>query len=149
MFEFIEKLSIDVASSSSRGQAYISHQLPLFADHFSNHPVLPGSMLIELAGQVSGPLAEEIVHRRNGTHRWAFISMVQNAKFLNPVKLPAQIEVRAELLRMERSHLVFKSEAFVNHTPVFRGEIVHTMMEGRELLQDTIEERYKRLQQWL
>jgi len=84
--------------------------LPFLADHFPGHPILPGSLQIELAAQVAGALAEEIVAHREGQPRWSFLGMVRHATFHVPVSLPAQLSISARAERIERDSIVAHTE---------------------------------------
>jgi len=88
MFELLRSLSIDAAAGRATGEAFIPADHPLFADHFPAHATLPGTLAVELAAQVAGPLAEEITPQR-----CAVLGMIRNAKFLHPVPLPARLEL--------------------------------------------------------
>ena len=66
MFELLRTLSIDAGAGRATGEAFIPAGHPLFADHFPAHAILPGTLAMELAAQVAGPLAEEVVALRHG-----------------------------------------------------------------------------------
>ena len=91
MFELIRSMRIDVENGRASAEAFVAADHPLFADHFPGSPLLPGSLMIELAAQVSGPLAEEFAKTRMGNERWAILGMVRDARFLHPVFLPATL----------------------------------------------------------
>ena len=66
-------MQIDAENGRATAEAFVAADHPLFADHFPGSPLLPGSLMIELAAQVSGPLAEEIAKTRTGNERWAIL----------------------------------------------------------------------------
>jgi len=110
MFEWIESLAIHAAEARAVGTARIPADHPLLADHFPGVPILPGSLQIELAAQVAGALAEEIVAHREGQPRWSFLGMVRHATFHVPVSLPAQLSISARAERIERDSIVAHTE---------------------------------------
>ena len=59
MFELMRSIRIDAENGRASGAASIPVGHPLFADHFPGKSLLPGSLILELAAQVAGPLAEE------------------------------------------------------------------------------------------
>ena len=91
-------MRIDLENGRASAEASVAADHPLFADHFPRSPLLPGSLMIELAAQVSGPLAEEIAKTRIGNERWAILGMVRDARFLSPVFLPATISINARAI---------------------------------------------------
>jgi 3-hydroxymyristoyl/3-hydroxydecanoyl-(acyl carrier protein) dehydratase len=109
MFEWLESLAIHAAEAKATAEARIPADHPFLADHFPGVPILPGSLQIELCAQVAGPLVEELVARRDGSERWAFLGMVRNATFRAPVPLPATLGIFASAPRIERDSAVVQA----------------------------------------
>lgn len=110
MFEWLESLAVDVAEAKASAEARIPADHPFLADHFPGRPLLPGSLQIELCAQVAGPLVEELVARRDGPERFAFLGMVRNATFHAPVALPATARILVRAARIERDTAVVQAE---------------------------------------
>src|SRR5258708_7849580 len=50
-------------------------------DHFPDHPVLPGALLIEAMSQLGGFLVEMSFHEGSGPVRRAVLAQIKDAKF--------------------------------------------------------------------
>jgi predicted hotdog family 3-hydroxylacyl-ACP dehydratase len=110
MFEWLESLAIDAENAKATAGARIPADHPFLADHFPGHPLLPGSLQIELCAQVAGPLVEALVARRDGAERFAFLGMVRNATFHAPVTLPAAARIALRAARLEGDSAVVLGE---------------------------------------
>ena len=111
MFEWLESLAIRRGGGEGgRGSARSRQTIPSSPITFPGHPLLPGSLQIELCAQVAGPLVEELVARRHGAERFAFLGMVRNATFHAPVALPATLGIFARAARVERDSAVVHAE---------------------------------------
>lgn len=148
MFELIQSMDIDVEYGRASAEAYVSADHPLFADHFPGSPVMPGSLMIELAAQVSGPLAEEFAKTRTGNQRWAILGMVRDARFLVPVFLPATLVLTAEVSRSEPSTISTNVIVKVKDERVMQGQCVMMMMELSPGRGEVLEARHRRLARW-
>jgi 3-hydroxyacyl-[acyl-carrier-protein] dehydratase len=148
MFELIQSISIDAANGESSGKAAVPEDHPLFADHFPGAPLLPGSLLIELAAQVAGPLAEQVTRLRLDIERWAVLGMIRNAKFLRPVPLPASVNLIAEVRRFEASNVALQVVGRVNEEVVMTAELVMMMFEAAPEWEAAIRARHERLASW-
>lgn len=148
MFELIQSISIDAETGLSRGKAFVPADHPLFADHFPGAPFLPGSLLIELAAQVAGPLAEQVTKLRLEVERWAVLGMIRNAKFLRPVSLPASVDFIAELGRFEASNIALRVEARTTEQLVMTAELVMMMFEATPEWDAAIRARHDRVASW-
>ena len=148
MFELIKHISIDAAAGSSSGKAIVPADHPFFTDHFPGAPLLPGSLLIELAAQIAGPLAEQVTKLRLNIDRWSLLGMVRNAKFLRPVQLPATIVLNAEVRRFESSSIALVVDAHEGGQPVMRAELVMMMFEAAPEWDAAIRARHERLASW-
>ena len=148
MFELIQSISIDAGAGVANGEASVPADHPLFADHFPDAPLLPGSLLIELGAQIAGPLAEQVSKLRLDVERWSLLGMIRNAKFLRPVPLPATLAFRAEVGRFEESSISLAVEAHEGEQLVMRAELVMMMFEAAPEWDAAIRARHQRLASW-
>lgn len=148
MFEMMRSIMTDTEAGLARGTASVPADCPFFADHFPGAPLLPGSFLIELAAQVAGPLAEEIVHSRLGLERWAMLGMIRDAKFLRHTPLPAQLLITAEARRVEASKVIVQVWAQAQEQEVLRAELWMMMLEASNEWAEAIAARRERVAVW-
>jgi 3-hydroxymyristoyl/3-hydroxydecanoyl-(acyl carrier protein) dehydratase len=132
VFELLRSLAVDAAAGRARGEAFVPAGHPLFADHFPAHATLPGTLAVELAAQVAGPLAEEVAALQGdgGNARYAVLGMIRSAKFLQPVPLPARLDIEAEVRRCDPSQVTVVVTARAAETPVLRAELLLAMIEA-------------------
>jgi 3-hydroxymyristoyl/3-hydroxydecanoyl-(acyl carrier protein) dehydratase len=148
MFELIKSISIDAENGRATGVAFIADDHPLFADHFPGKSLLPGSLILELAAQVAGPLAEEFAKTQLSLERWAILGMVRDARFLQPVFLPASLEITAVISRSQSSNVSTNVIVTVNDERVMQAELVMMMLESSAEWASAIEARHDRLARW-
>ena len=130
MFELIKSISIDAEKGSATGEAFVPADHPLFADHFPDKPLLPGSFVLELAAQVSGLLVEEFAKTQMGVERWAILGMVRDARFMRPVFLPATLNIDAEIVRSQASNINTSVTVTLNGERIMQGELVLMLLES-------------------
>jgi 3-hydroxymyristoyl/3-hydroxydecanoyl-(acyl carrier protein) dehydratase len=148
MFELIRSISIDAENGRASGVASIAADHPLFADHFPGKSLLPGSLMLELAAQVAGPLAEEFAKTKSGIERWSILGIVRDARFLQPVLLPASLEINAAVARVQSSSISTNVAVTVNGERVMQAELVMMMLESSAEWAAAIEARNNRLARW-
>ena len=148
MFELMRSISIDAENGRASGVAFVPADHPLFADHFPGRSLLPGSLILELAAQVAGPLAEEFAKSQLQIERWAILGMVRDARFLQPVFLPASLEITAAISRSQSSNISAGVTVTVNDERVMQAELVMMMLESSAEWAVAIEARNNRLARW-
>ena len=148
MFELMRSIRIDAENGRASGAAFIPANHPLFADHFPGKSLLPGSLILELAAQVAGPLAEEFAKNQLGLERWAILGMVRHARFLQPVFLPASLEITAAISRSQSSNISTTVTVTVDGERVMQAELVMMMLESSAEWAPAIEARNDRLARW-
>jgi 3-hydroxyacyl-[acyl-carrier-protein] dehydratase len=148
MFELMRSIQIDAGKGRAAGAALVPVDHPLFADHFPGKALLPGSLILELAAQVAGPLAEEVAKTQIGLERWAILGMVRDARFLQPVFLPASLEITAIVSRAQSSNISASVTVVVDGERVMQAELVMMMLEASAEWAAALEARNDRLARW-
>ena len=148
MFELMRSVRIDTDNGRASGAAFVPAGHPLFADHFPGKSLLPGSLILELAAQVAGPLAEEFAQTQMGLERWAILGMVRDARFLQPVFLPSSLEITATISRSQPSNISTSVTVTVDGERVMQAELVMMMLESSAEWAPAIEARNDRLAGW-
>ena len=148
MFELLCSLSVAADAGRAAGEAFVPAGHPLFADHFPAHATLPGTLAMELAAQVAGPLAEEVTALRHGLQRYAVLGMIRDAKFLRPVPLPARLAIEAEVRRSDPSQVTIAVVARSGEVQVLRGELLMAMVEATAEWSAALELRDRRVERW-
>ncbi|HSE16248.1 MAG TPA: hypothetical protein VLB46_04300 [Pyrinomonadaceae bacterium] len=144
----MRSITVDVENGRAAGAAFVPAEDPLFADHFPGKPVLPGSLMLELAAQVAGPLAEEFAKTKLGIERWAILGMVRDARFLQPVFLPAALEITAVVSRSQSSSINTSVTVALQGERVMQAELVMMMLESSGEWAAALEARNDRLARW-
>jgi 3-hydroxymyristoyl/3-hydroxydecanoyl-(acyl carrier protein) dehydratase len=150
MFELIQAISIDAAAGRAAGRAHVP-LAPWLADHFPTSPLVPGTLLLELAAQIAGPLAEESHYGAMHRSEAAVLGHVRSAVFRTLVPAPADLEITAELLRREASTAVCRVS--VSRRPRKNGgemaaELTFAMVPVAEIAREAWEERERRVARW-
>jgi len=148
MFELMRSIRIDAENGRASGEAFVPADHPLFADHFPGKSLLPGSLVLELAAQVAGPLAEEFPKTQSELERWAILGMVRDARFLQPVFLPATLEISAVISRSQTSSVNTVVTVTIDGERVMQAELVMMMLESSAEWASAIEARNDRLARW-
>jgi len=148
VFELMRSICIDVDKRRASAEAFVPAEHPLFVDHFPGSPLMPGSLMLELAAQLSGPLAEEFAKTQLGMERWAILGMVRDARFLHPVFLPATFTLTAEISRAESSSINTSVTVAVKGERVMQAQLVMMMIETSTEWAKAIEARNHRIARW-
>jgi 3-hydroxymyristoyl/3-hydroxydecanoyl-(acyl carrier protein) dehydratase len=158
MFELIQAISIDVAAGRAAGRAHVP-LAPWLADHFPGSPLVPGTLLLELAAQIAGPLAEESHYGASDQPHYgamhhseaAVLGLVRSAVFRTPVPAPADLEIAAELVRREPSSAVCRVSVSTRprkNEGEMSAELTFAMVRVAEIAGAAWEERARRVERW-
>jgi 3-hydroxyacyl-[acyl-carrier-protein] dehydratase len=69
----------------------------VFDDHFPDHPLFPGTLLVEAMAQLGGCLAELSFHAKSPETRRAVLMNIREARFHAPCRPGDQVAIRCEL----------------------------------------------------
>lgn len=102
---------------SAAGVKNVSLSEDFFDDHFPLKPIMPGVLIVEGMAQLSGLLLEETM-KRQGVKIKALMSMVDKAKFRQPVYPGCQLRYDCAILQINEMGGRIAASASVNGLPV-------------------------------
>jgi len=110
-----------------------------FDDHFPLKPIMPGVLIIEGMAQLSGLLLEETMKQR-GSKIKALMSMVEKAKFRQPVYPGSQLRYACSISRVNELGGRIAATASVEETPVAECALLFSFHVFGNPTQDAIRE---------
>lgn len=124
---------------SAAGVKNVSLSEDLFDDHFPLKPIMPGVLLIEGMAQLSGLLLEETMKQR-GLKIKALMSMVDKAKFRQPVYPGCQLFYRCLITQVNELGGKIAASAYVDGDPVAECALLFSFHAFGNPTQDRIRE---------
>ena len=146
-FILIDRIDVLEAGVRAAGVKCVALSDPVFVDHFPEHPIFPGSLLIEAMAQLGGCLAEASYHAEQPDTRRALLIQADRAKFHQPVRPGDQLGVECRVASL-LGHAV-QIEAQVSSV---RGEVAQAVLNFRLMTVDspTLHQSRRALyRQWL
>jgi 3-hydroxyacyl-[acyl-carrier-protein] dehydratase len=77
----IDKVTDLEIGARARGLKCVTLTDEILYDHFPDHPVLPGALIVEAMAQLAGFLLEMTINREGEALRRALLAQIQQAKF--------------------------------------------------------------------
>lgn len=112
-FLLVDKVEEVIPGESIRGIKNVTLSEDFLADHFPDHPVFPGTLIVEALAQLGGFLAEATCNAGESEARRAVLGQVDKAKFHRPCVPGDQIELRCRLVSRLEGAVELEAEALV------------------------------------
>lgn len=131
-FLLVDKVEEVIPGESIRGVKNVTLSEDFLADHFPDHPVFPGTLVIEALAQLGGFLAEATCNAGEGGDagaRRAVLAQVDKAKFHRPCVPGDQIELRCRLVSRLEGAVELEGEALVKGRKAAQAMLVFRLLE--------------------
>jgi 3-hydroxyacyl-[acyl-carrier-protein] dehydratase len=93
----VDRVTELVPGERIRGVKNVTLSDEILHDHFPDHPVMPGVLILEAAAQLGGLLLESTFNRKGETLRRALLVQIQQAKFHDPAGPGDQLDLSVTL----------------------------------------------------
>ena len=97
-FILVDRVDALVPGRSIAGVKNLALSEEIFADHFPDHPLYPGTLVVEALAQLGGCLAECSYHQHSADTRRAVLVQIERAKFHAPCRPGDQLDLRGTLV---------------------------------------------------
>jgi 3-hydroxyacyl-[acyl-carrier-protein] dehydratase len=85
-FVLVDRVDVLEPHRRAAGVKVVHPDDPVFVDHFPEHPLYPGTLIVEAMAQLGGLLAEASWHHDHDDTRRAVLMQVDRAKFHQPCR---------------------------------------------------------------
>lgn len=110
-----------------RGVKCVTLSDEILHDHFPDHPILPGVLVVEAAAQLAGYLLEVTFHRPGTTPARAVLAQIQNAKFHEACGPGDRLEIECLLRSRLEGAAQVEAEMRVGDRRVARAALTFVM----------------------
>ena len=100
-----------------------------FVDHFPGVPVMPGALILEGLAQLGGTLLEATMRERGHPTLSALLTMIDRAKFRNPVRPGDRLELETVVLAFSENAGQVQGTARVEGKVVAEAAITFAFVE--------------------
>ena len=126
-YYLLDRVTEIVPGERAVGVKCVSLSDEVLHDHFPDHPVMPGALIVEAAAQLAGFLIETTVNRPDAELRRALLVQIQNAKFYEPVGPGDRMEITVTLASRLEGAAQVSAEVQVDARRVARAELTFVL----------------------
>jgi len=116
----VDKLIEAEPGKRAVGVRCFSRSEPLFMDHFSFYPIVPGVVQIEMIAQTGGKCIR-LAHPELMT----VLGSVKSAKFYKPIEPGSQCIIKVEITALRKQHAIAQGVIEVDGKKVSEAEILY------------------------
>jgi 3-hydroxymyristoyl/3-hydroxydecanoyl-(acyl carrier protein) dehydratase len=127
-FILVDRVDALVAGERIEGVKNLAYSEDVFADHFPDHPLFPGTLIVEALAQLGGCLVECSFHRRSDETRRAVLVQIERAKFHAPARPGDQLRLRCTLASELEGAAQIDAEASVNGERVAQATLTFRLV---------------------
>lgn len=138
----IDKVTALAPGERIRGVKCVSLGDEVLHDHFPDHPIFPGALILEAGAQLAGYLVEATFHRPGQPARRAVLGQVKDARFYEAVGPGDRMELEATLDSALETAARARVEVTVEGKRVARAELTF-------VLKDVASPRVHEQRRWL
>jgi 3-hydroxymyristoyl/3-hydroxydecanoyl-(acyl carrier protein) dehydratase len=123
----LDKITVFESGKRACGIKCVTLTDDIMQDHFPDHPVLPGALLLESMSQLGGFLVELSFHTGPGAPRRAVLAQIKEAKFHQVCKPGDRIELEALMESQLEGAARVTATASVEGQKVARAELTFVL----------------------
>ena len=112
-FYFVDRVSELQPGRVARGIKNVAMSEDVLDDHFPDHPLYPGTLIVEALAQLGGFLVECSTREGASDRRRAVLGQIEKAKFHQACRPGDQVELRCTLLSVLEGAAQVEGEASV------------------------------------
>ena len=125
----IDKVTELVPGERIRGVKCVTLSDPILHDHFPDHPIMPGALIVEAGAQLAGFLLESTYNQVGEAPRRALLAQIKNAKFHEPATPGDRLELEATLTGSLETAAQVSVSVTCGETKVMRGSLTFVLKE--------------------
>jgi 3-hydroxyacyl-[acyl-carrier-protein] dehydratase len=125
----IDKVTALVPGERIRGVKCVSLGDEVLHDHFPDHPIFPGALILEAGAQLAGYLVEATFHQGHPQPRRAVLGQIKDARFYEAVGPGDRMELEATLESALETAARARVEVTVEGKRVARAELTFVLKE--------------------
>jgi 3-hydroxyacyl-[acyl-carrier-protein] dehydratase len=123
----LDRVTAITPGQRARGVKNVTLTDEVLHDHFPDHPMLPGALIVEAAAQLAGFLLEITLNDGASSPRRALLVQIEKAKFYRPAEPGDQIELEVELASALETAAQVSAEARIAGERVMRATLTFMM----------------------
>jgi 3-hydroxyacyl-[acyl-carrier-protein] dehydratase len=126
-FFLIDKVTELVPGERVRGVKNVTLTDEILHDHFPDHPIMPGVLVLEAASQLAGLLLEVTLNRAGEPLRRALLVQVELAKFHEPAGPGDQLDLAVQIESLHEAAAQVVAEVTAGPKRVARAGLTFVM----------------------
>lgn len=123
----IDKVTELRVGEHARGVKNVSLSDEILHDHFPDHPIMPGALILEAVSQLGGFLLEMSLNQGEAPTRRALLVQIQHAKFYETAGPGDQLDILVSVDSLLESAAQLKAEVHVGQKRIARARLTFVL----------------------